>query len=574
MMKKMWQRLWPELRAYKSKLILVVILGAMTSALKGLAPELVNRLMQAWNSGDRSLALILPIILTIIWVISCVTRFFHLYLMKYTADVILVNIRRRLMDKYLSLNLSYFQEFERGSGGLISRMVNDINIIQTGIHKLADIFREPVMIVAMLGYVLYKDWMLTVFIMVALPIVTFFLRRIAISVRKYARQSQEIMEELTRTLKESLDGARIVQSFSLEGEMRRKFNEQSDVFLLNRSKIISREEAAGPISESLTMIFLGGLLQYIGFLVFNSSFTLGDFMGFMVAMGLLQDAIRKLQDGYIKLQQAAVGLDRLHEVLDSEPAVRDAENPVEFPKDWQKIEFQNVSFAYNENPVLKNINLDVHRNEKLALIGSSGSGKSTLVNLLQRFFDPTHGQVLIDGIDIKNFRLSDLRRNVALVTQDVFLFNDTITKNIQMGGLNASQVEVEESARLANAHDFILRTPQGYATHAGDFGSRMSGGEKQRISIARAILKNSPILVLDEATSALDSESELEVQKGLNQLLTGRTAFIIAHRLSTIAKADRIIVLRRGEIVEEGSHQQLLDSKGEYFKFHQMQAMI
>jgi ATP-binding cassette subfamily B protein/subfamily B ATP-binding cassette protein MsbA len=355
--------------------------------------------------------------------------------------------------------------------------------------------------------------------------------------------------------------------------MRRKFNMQSDWFLANRSKIINREEAAGPVSEALTMIFFGALLQYIGYLVFRSNFTLGDFMGFMVAMGLLQDSIRKLQDGYIKLQQASVGLERLYEVLDQTPSVRDTEQPAVFPVNWQHIEFRNVSFAFNDELVLKNVNLTVKRNETLALVGSSGSGKSTLVNLLQRFFDPTNGEVLIDGINIKNFKLSDLRHNIALVTQDVFLFNDTIERNIQMGQLGAEHTLVEKAAKLANAHEFIMRTPKGYETHVGDFGNRMSGGEKQRLSIARAILKDSPILVLDEATSALDSESELEVQKGLNELLAGRTAFVIAHRLSTIAKANRILVLRRGEIVEQGSHADLLEKRGEYFKFHQMQSM-
>jgi ATP-binding cassette, subfamily B, bacterial MsbA len=417
----------------------------------------------------------------------------------------------------------------------------------------------------------YKDAKLTLFILLALPIVTLALRRIARSLRKYSKLNQESMEDLTRTLKESLDGTRIVQSFGLENEMRRKFNEQANAFLSTRKKIVSREEAAGPISESLSAIFLSVLLLYIGTLVFKSQFTTANFLSFMFAMGLLQDSIRKLQDAYIRVQQGAVGLDRLHEIVDSHPAVQSPAQPTPFPKNWQQIEFRNVSFAFKDELVLKNVNLIVKRSETLALVGSSGSGKSTLVNLLQRFFDPTSGDIFIDNISIKKFSLADLRRNIALVTQDVFLFNDTIEKNIQMGRLDASHAEIESAALTANAHQFISQTPAGYKTSVGDFGNRMSGGEKQRISIARAILKDSPILVLDEATSALDSESELEVQKALNQLLTGRTAFVIAHRLSTIAKANRIIVLKKGEIVEEGDHQKLLDHKGEYFKFHQMQ---
>ncbi|OFZ16924.1 MAG: hypothetical protein A2Z20_09440 [Bdellovibrionales bacterium RBG_16_40_8] len=564
-------KLWPELKVYRGRILLIIVLGIFTSGLKGLAPELVDRLLTAWNSEDQKSAWIIPPLLTIVWIISCITRFYHLYLMKYTADQVSVSQRRKLMDKYLTLNLSFFQEFERGTAGLISRMINDIAIIQTGIHRVADVFREPIMVIGKLSYLLYKDYKLTIFILLALPVVTVALRRIARSLRKYARQSQEIMEDLTRTLKECLDGTRVVQSFGLEDEIRRKFNKQADEFLLNRRKIISREEAAGPISEALTMVFLSVLLVYIGTQVFKSNFTTANFMSFMVAMGLLQDSIRKLQDSYIKVQQAGVGLDRLHAILISHPSVQNPTKPVPFPQNWRTIEFRNVSFAYKDEHVLKNINLIVRRAEILALVGSSGSGKSTLVNLLQRFFDTTEGEILVEGINIKQFDLKELRKNIALVTQDVFLFNDSIEYNIQMGNLDACHDKIENSAKLANAHNFVMNTPAQYSTSVGDFGSRMSGGEKQRISIARAILKDSPILVLDEATSALDSESELEVQRGLAKLLEGRTAFVIAHRLSTIANANRIIVLKNGEIIEEGNHNALIEKKGEYFKFHQMQ---
>jgi ATP-binding cassette subfamily B protein/subfamily B ATP-binding cassette protein MsbA len=295
------------------------------------------------------------------------------------------------------------------------------------------------------------------------------------------------------------------------------------------------------------------------------------FVTFMVSMGLMQDSIRKLQDAYIKLQQASVAMDRLQSILDTEPTVRDPENPEPFPADWQEIEFRNVSFAFNKEHVLKNINLKVRRSETLALVGSSGSGKSTMANLLQRFFDPQHGEILIGGVSIKNFTLADLRKNIALVTHDVFLFNETIERNILMGQLEENSAKVKAAASLANADSFIMQTPKGYQTSVGDFGNRMSGGEKQRVSIARAILKDAPILILDEATSALDSESEAEVQKGLNQLLIGRTALVIAHRLSTISRADRIVVLKKGEIIEQGNHNQLIERKGEYFKFYQMQ---
>ncbi len=567
---KIWLKLWPDIKVYRKQFIIVILLGFATN-IKGLIPEMTNRLLTAWQGHDHTQALALPIAMAVVWILSSIARFYHLYLMKYTSNRISVNQRRTLMEKYLSLNVTFFQQTEHGSGGLISRMLNDINIIQIGIDRVADVFREPILTIGMLGYLMYLDWRLTTFIILALPIITAILRSLARSLRKYSRRNQEVMESLTRTLKESLDGTRVVQSFVLEGEMRNKFDQQANAYLETRKSIIAREELAGPLSESLTVVFISTLLLYIGYQVFQSQFTVAGFMGFSFSMGLLQDSIRKLQDAYIKIQQAGIALERMHAILETEPSVKDPVNPTPFPENWKEIELRNVSFAFEKDLVLNNVNLTVHRSETVALVGSSGSGKSTLANLLQRFFDPTSGDILIDGISIKQFSLSDLRHHIALVTQDVFLFNESIERNILMGDLSKPLDRVVAAAKMANADGFINNTPKGYQTSVGDFGNRMSGGEKQRISIARAILKDSPILILDEATSALDSENELEVQKGLNQLLAGRTALVIAHRLSTISRADRIVVLKKGVIIEQGNHAQLLERQGEYFKFYQMQ---
>jgi subfamily B ATP-binding cassette protein MsbA len=566
-----WKKLWPELKPFKKQLIIILLLGLLSEGLKAMVPELTGRLFAAWDNHDKKVAYAIPPIVAVIWIFSSIAHYFHMYTMKYMADRVSLSQRGRLMDKYLSLNISFFQNFESGSGGLISRMLNDLAIILNGIHKVADMVRAPFMAVAMLGYLLYLDWTLTLFIIVALPIVVTVMRKIAVSLRKHSHRSQEAMEEITRTLKESLDGTKVIQSFLLEEEIRKKFKKQADHFLQSRVKIISREEMAGPIAESLTWVFVSLLLLYIGFRVFDSQMSTANVMSFLIAMGMLQDATRKLQDGYIKIQQAGVGLDRFNTMMQTESLLKTPTQTVQFPLNWSVIEFKNVSFAYKNELVLKNINVVIKRNEKIALVGSSGSGKSTMVNLLQRFFDPTSGQVLIDGISIDQFALNDLRKNIALVTQDVFLFNDSIQKNIQMGNLAASVEKIHTAAQMANAEGFIKQTPDGYNTNVGDFGGRMSGGEKQRISIARAILKDAPILVLDEATSALDSESEQEVQKGLQRLLEGRTAFVIAHRLSTIASASRILVMKKGEIVEEGTHNQLVEKRGEYYKFSQMQ---
>lgn len=563
--------LWPELKPYRRTLIFVLILGAITSGLKAAAPALIRELEEMWRVGNHVRAYQIPILIAVLWSLSSVGRYYHLFYMRFTADLVAVKLRRRLIDKYLTLNLSFFQNFVSGSGGLISRMINDITFVQQGIQRLADLMREPFMVVFAFGYLIHIDWRLTIFIVGALPLITGVIRKLARSLRKYGHANQETMEELTKTLKESLDGTRIVQSFNLEDEMRRRFDAQSKEYLETDRKIISREELVGPVSESLAAITLAMILVYIGQQIFANRMGVGDFIGFSFAIGLLQDSIRKLQDGFIKTQQAAVALERLQAILENTNTVPQSTKPVPFPQDWQTIEFRNVSFGFDKTPVLNNINLTVRRGEIVALVGSSGGGKSTMVNLLGRFFDPQSGQILIGGVPIDQIALADLRRHIALVSQDVFLFGDSIERNIHAGDFSKPPDGVKPAAELANAHNFISRTKNGYQSRVGDMGSTLSGGEKQRISIARAIFKDAPILILDEATSALDSESEREVQKGLDHLLAGRTAFVVAHRLSTIAKADRILVLKKGQIIEEGTHDQLLVRQGEYFRFHQLQ---
>lgn len=569
------KRLWPELKPHKTVLIWVLLLGIITSAMKGVTPELIKMLQEAWEARNWDRAWQIPLAIAVLWTLSSVGRYYHLFWMKFTSEQVAVNLRRQLINKYLALNLSFFHSFVSGSGGLISRMINDITIIQNGLQRIADILREPFMAVFAFGYLLYLDWKLTFFIIIALPLITGVMRNLARSLRKYSRHNQEIMEDLTKTIKESLDGTRIVQSFNLEGEMRRRFELQSVDYLKTRAKIISREEAVGPVSETLAAITLAVILVYIGGQIFKGVLNVGDFIGFSFAIGLLQDSVKKIQSGYMSVQQASVALDRLHQILDTVSAVQEPKHPTPFPKDWETIEFRNVSFAFDKDAVvLRNINLTIRRGEAIALVGGSGGGKSTLVNLLARFFDPTSGEILIGGIPIKNFSLHELRSQIALVSQDVFLFADTIERNIQAGDFNKDVAGVEAAAKLANAHNFIVNnTKHAYQSRVGDMGSTLSGGEKQRVSIARAVFKDAPILVLDEATSALDSESEKEVQKGLDYLMKGRTAFVIAHRLSTIAKADRILVMKKGEIVEQGPHQELLAKSGEYTKLYNLQAL-
>lgn len=566
--------MWPELRPYLKRLFAVLLFGIIIGALKSAQPFLMKKLMDAWESRDPVGVYQVPVAIACVFIVAAIFRYFHMFWMLLTADLIALNLRRRLMDKYLTLNLGFFQSFVRGSGGLISRMLNDINVIQGGFQRISDIVREPFQLVFVFGYLVWVDWRLTLIILVGAPPLTMVLRSFARSVRKYARHNQETVEELTQTLKESLDGTRVVQSFNLQSEMRRRFEEQAQRFIASKAKIISREEASGPTNEALASVFAALIFMYIGHQVLESNLGIGDFLGYVWGLGLIADSSKKLQDSFVRIQQGAVALERLDSILNDTRIVPQIANPEKFPEHWPEIEFRNVSFGYGDSVVLKNINLKIQRGEQVALVGSSGAGKSTLINLLPRFFDPTEGEILIGGVRIQDMSLDELRSKIALVTQDVFLFSDTVERNIQSGDFGKPVTEVETSARLANAHDFISKSEKGYETMTGERGARFSGGEKQRISIARAIFKNAPILILDEATSALDSESELEVQKGLDSLMRGKTALVIAHRLSTISKCDRILVMDKGEVIEEGSHNELMVRQGAYYKFFQLQSRL
>ncbi|RYZ65362.1 MAG: ATP-binding cassette domain-containing protein, partial [Proteobacteria bacterium] len=353
-----------------------------------------------------------------------------------------------------------------------------------------------------------------------------------------------------------------------------RFTGHMNEYLETARKIVTREQAVSPYNEFMVSFLVAGFAYYSINAVLYDGVDGARFLGFLFAAGLLQQPIKKLQDANIKIQQSIVVTERVFSIIDSPSQVPQIANPLPFPKDWKQIVFRDVSFAYAGELTLKNVNLTVNRGEVLALVGESGSGKSTLVNLLERFYDPTSGDILIDDVPIRSIQLQELRHNIALVTQDVFLFRDTIERNIQAGDFTKTTEGVEPAAKMANAHSFISRTPKGFQSQVGERGGFLSGGEKQRVSIARAMFKDAPILILDEATSALDSVSEMEVQKGLQTLMEGRTAFVIAHRLSTVFSANRILVMKKGEIVEQGSHQSLIDHKGEYFRFFQLQAGV
>lgn len=604
------------MRPFKRDIVLMFALGFILTTLASTLPFLITLLLEIYGNQptsilDRivtpktiswfpvlagvtrnSLAPYLPFTFPILYALVGTFRFLHYTLLNFTAERITAGLRLDLVRKIMRLNLTYHGSLERGSGGLISRVFNDTTLLQQGLNFYVDLIREPIQAAFYIATMLFMDWHLTVYLLVFLPVFLIVTRQVSRSLRKYGSYGRDTMEDLTATLKESVDGIRVVQSFNLESEMERRFASYLRRYLQTAKSIVLREQAVSPFNEFLISFLVAAFAYYSIQQVLFKHANGAQFMGFIAAAALIQESIKKLQDAGVKIQQSLVVNERIFSIINSPSEVTEVARPLPFPKHWQTITFRNVSFAYGGELTLKNVNLTVKRGEVLALVGESGSGKSTLVNLLERFYDPTSGEILIDETPLNSIALKELRDNVALVTQDVFLFRDTIARNIQAGnfsrtlpegtvsvddltkGSSSSPVapEIVEAAKLANAHSFIAAAPLAYANQVGERGGFLSGGEKQRVSIARAIYKDAPILILDEATSALDSVSEMEVQKGLQHLMEGRTAFVIAHRLSTVFGADRIIVMKKGEIVEQGTHQSLLDQKGEYARFFQLQA--
>jgi subfamily B ATP-binding cassette protein MsbA len=588
------RRIWPYLRIYRADITLIFIFGLALTVVSGLIPLLAQLF---FSFMDRStpvmlmkhlptsvqthfpvndaninrVAFWLPVMFPVVYFLNGLLKYLHYMLLTYASEKTIALVRLDLLRKIVRLNLTYHGSLQRGTGVLISRVFNDTLILKQGLSFYADLIREPIQAMIYLAYMFFEDWRLSAFSLLFLPAFLIITKKLSRSLRKYGIRGRDAMEDLTSVVKETVDGVRVIQSFNLEKKMEDRFNSHQVNYLNTARKVAIYESAASPMNEFVVSMLVMCFAYYTLSQVLYHGVDGAKFMGFLFAAGLMQMPVKRLQDANVKIQQNIIVTERIFEILESQSEVPEAKDAKAFPPDWQKIEFRGVSFSYGGENVLKDINLTVRRGEVIALVGESGSGKSTLVNLLERFYDPTGGQILIDDVSISDIRLKDLRAHIALVTQDVFLFRDSIEHNIQAGDFSKDVLGVPEAAKMANAANFISSTGLGYQNPVGERGSFLSGGEKQRVSIARAIFKDAPILILDEATSALDSVSEKEVQKGLTQLMKGRTAFVIAHRLSTVFSADRILVMKKGEIVEQGNHASLIARQGEYHNFFQLQ---
>ncbi len=565
-----YRRLLGYLRPFVWRLVAGVLCGVLFGgSTVGMIPAATGLLSRFFNLDEplpwRSVAVI-SIVLLLVVIGRGVGAYFSAYLIQWVGNRVVMDLRRESFRHLQDLSVGYYDAGKTGE--MISRTVNDSMLLERAVTTVVtDLARQPVLFVGALGLVLYLNWQLALlscllFPLCLLPIMTFGKR-----VRRAGREGQERMADLVSIMQEVIGGVRIVKAFGMEAHEQQRFDRECGAFFRRIMRVVKARALIEPIIFLITAFGLILTLSYARY--DNMSFN--DFLTFGLALIVLYDPVKRLSKIHLGIEHSCAAADRLFEILDAPCLVSDHPGAVALHGPVECVQFDNVSFAYAGTPILQDIALTVRCGETVALVGSSGAGKTTLVNLLPRFFDVTAGRVLINGKDLRAYTLKSLRGVMGMVTQDTFLFNDTVAWNIAYSKPDATPEEIEQAARQAHAHDFIMQMENGYGTIVGERGVRMSGGQRQRLAIARAILRNPPILILDEATSALDTESERLVQEALNAAMQGRTVFAIAHRLSTIMSADRIIVLEKGRIVEQGHHLELLELGGVYRRLYDLQ---
>lgn len=570
-----YKRLIKYAMPYKWRFVFAMISMTIYSGVAALLVYLSKIIMDGVFVNDdpikaKTMLVSLCIAMPLIYIVKGFADYGKTYFLNYVAQNAIKDLRQELYTKLISLSHNFY--VTHTSSKVMSRVTNDIGALHNALLKVPPtLIRDGLIIIGMIGGLFYLHWKYAFFIVVVLPVLGIPLAQFARKLRKASKDSMVQISEIYTSLQEMLSGFSVIKSFCREKHEEKRFAVNNKDYYNVQQRIVRVDARTTPVMEVLSMTGVAVVLWFGGKDVINGVWTLGDFTAFILAVQQMYQPIKNFAQLNSTIQQSVSASERVFEILDEKVDILDAPDAKNIDNFSKDIVYKNVSFEYEQNkPILKDININIKKGQTVAFVGSSGSGKSTIANLILRFYDVNSGEILIDGTDIRNITLESLRDKIGVVSQDVFLFNDTVRYNIAYGKLDATDEEIETAAKAANAHKFISKMPEGYNTLIGERGMKLSGGEKQRIAIARAMLKNPPILVLDEATSALDSESEKLVQEAIETLMKNRTVILIAHRLSTVRNADQIIVIDKGTIAEVGKHQELLDKNGMYAKLYNL----
>ena len=570
---EVYKRLLRYTKPYISKIIFSLVCSMIAGGATAVSTSLVKKVVDGiFIEKDQQLLVYMPFIVLALIAVKGLASFGQVYSIEFVGQRVILNIRHEIFRHIQRLSLGFFSHIQ--SGTLVSRITNDVNLLQTAAATIiAEAMRHGVTAISLLGLVFYLHWKLACMALIILPFAIGIVAHFSRKMRKTSHTLQIKMADINNLLYEKISGIRIVKAFSAEQIEMNRFSQVLSEYFASSLRAVRIRAINSSLSEILGGIGIAGVIWYGGYEVINGITTPGTFSAFIAALLMLYEPLKRISKFNIKIQQALAAAERVFEILDTAPDIVESADAVQLLPIKDSISYKNVSFKYDDEMILHDITFTAEVGHVTAFVGLSGAGKTTLLSLLPRFYDPVSGSISIDGTNTQDVTFKSLRQQVGIVTQDVILFNDTVANNIAYGTDTCSNEDIVQAAKVANAHTFIEHLPNGYETVIGERGTRLSGGQRQRLAIARAILKNPPIIILDEATSSLDSESERLVQEAITNLMKDRTTLVIAHRLSTIKKADMIIVLDKGEIVEKGKHHELLSQDGIYARLYETQML-